>query len=193
VRTSKGTTFKNLDDVAVIDVETTGLNPSTGKIVSIAIVKSSLWTLCRQGKMESKFYETKINPGKKIPSSATAIHGITNDMVVDAGYFGDYAEEMLDFIDGRPLVAHNCDFDAEFIYQELKRIQKAKEFKMPLYCTMKRACYHLQKIEIYRNTISLVDACSHFGIDFNRTHFHDPLEDAVAALQLSGTFHALDA
>ena len=71
--------------LAIIDLETTGVNLGTDRIVEIAIVK-----IMPDGK---KLVKRKlINPEIPIPASTTEIHGITNEMVKDAPTFRHRSE-----------------------------------------------------------------------------------------------------
>ncbi len=100
-------------EFCILDVETTGLNPIAGdKICEIAIIKS----------VDSKKidrYEKLVNPGIKIPVSATAIHGIHDEDVEDAPYFLDIVEDIKRFLKGSVIVAHNARFDLGFLDAEL--------------------------------------------------------------------------
>ncbi|MBS1603593.1 MAG: 3'-5' exonuclease, partial [Bacteroidetes bacterium] len=72
--------------LAIIDLETTGVNLGTDRIVEIAIVK-----IMPDGK---KLVKRKlINPEMPIPAGSTDIHGITNEMVKDAPSFKQVANE----------------------------------------------------------------------------------------------------
>ena len=82
--------------IAFIDLETTGVNLSTDRIVEIAIVK-----LLPDGTKQNK--RKLINPQIPIPAQVTEIHGITNVMVKDAPTFKQVSNELKQFIE-------NCDF-----------------------------------------------------------------------------------
>lgn len=101
--------------LAFIDLETTGLNIQTDKIVEIAIVKIM--------PDEQKIAKRKfINPEIPIPAGSSAIHGITDDMVKDAPTFKQVANEIKQFL-------HNCDiggynsnrFDVPLLVEEFLR------------------------------------------------------------------------
>src|SRR5699024_1581397 len=66
---------------AVIDVETTGLDPERERIVEIAIVRADA-----QGR-PIDHWATRLNPG--IPMRATHVHGITDADVAGAPRFAD--------------------------------------------------------------------------------------------------------
>ena len=81
-----------LRPIAFIDLETTGINISTDKIIEIAIVK-----ILVDGTKVSK--RKLINPQMPIPESSTAVHGITNEMVKDAPTFKQVANEIKQFLE----------------------------------------------------------------------------------------------
>ena len=66
--------------IVFFDLETTGLNPATDRIVEMALVK-----LLPGGKRET--FVRRINPGRPIPAETTAIHGISDEDVKDAPEF----------------------------------------------------------------------------------------------------------
>ncbi|MFN0043717.1 MAG: PolC-type DNA polymerase III [Alphaproteobacteria bacterium] len=95
----------------VFDTETTGLRPRMGDaIVSIGAVALD----GRQILMEQKFDEL-VDPGRKIPSASTRIHGITDDMVVGKRPAASAIADFHGFCEGAVLVAHNAAFDLAFI------------------------------------------------------------------------------
>lgn len=57
-----------------LDVETTGRNPRTDRVVQIGIVRFERGA-------ETIGFGSYVNPGRPIPAEATAIHGITDEMV----------------------------------------------------------------------------------------------------------------
>lgn len=95
----------NEDHFVVLDIETTGFSPKTyAKIIEIAAVRVV------NGQITDKFH-TFINPGVKIPKKITDITGITNEQVKDKPYESQIIQELLTFINGAVIVAHNLKFD----------------------------------------------------------------------------------
>ncbi len=92
----------------VFDTETTGLYPGYDQLVEIAAVR------CRNGEMLDTF-ETLVNPEREIPAEATALHGITNEMVAEAPSGLDAVLSFFEFVVNDPLLAHNAPFDERFI------------------------------------------------------------------------------
>jgi DNA polymerase-3 subunit epsilon len=101
------------------DTETTGVKPDKDRIIEIAAFDPIL----------NKTFERLIHPGMPIPPEASAIHGITDDMVSDKDPFSIVGKEFLEFCSGNVvLIAHNNDaFDYHFLKQEFAR----NEIEMP--------------------------------------------------------------
>ena len=100
--------------LAVVDVETTGLDPSEDRVIEIGIVH-----MCR-GEVQDR-YELLINPGRPVPAEAQKITGISEDDLKDAPPFADIAEEVNKRLSDRVFVAYNLDFDRAFVKNELER------------------------------------------------------------------------
>jgi DNA polymerase III subunit epsilon len=102
--------------LAVIDLETTGINLSSDRIIEIAIVK-----ILPDGKKISK--RKLINPEMPIPPASSEIHGITNEMVKDAPVFRQVANELKQFIESCDLAGYNSNrFDIPMLAEEFLRI-----------------------------------------------------------------------
>jgi DNA polymerase III subunit epsilon len=101
--------------IAFVDLETTGVNISNDRIVEIAIVKV-LPDDTRQVKRKL------INPLMPIPSGASDVHGITDDMVKDAPSFKQVANELKQFLDNCDLGGYNSNrFDVPMLIEEFLR------------------------------------------------------------------------
>lgn len=64
---------------------------------------------------------TLVNPGRPIPAQASAVHGIGDLDVSFAPSFAEAGRELLSFIEGAVLVAHNAPFDLGFLRAECER------------------------------------------------------------------------
>ena len=101
--------------LAVIDLETTGINLSSDRIVEIAIVK-----IMPDGSRQVK--RKLINPEMPIPPGSTDVHGITNEMVKDAPTFKQAANEIKMFIANADLGGYNSNrFDIPLLVEEFLR------------------------------------------------------------------------
>ena len=108
--------------LAVIDLETTGIDLATDKIVEIAIVK-----LMPDGTTQKK--RKIINPQKPIPQASSNVHGITDEMVKDAPTFKQAANEIKQFLAGCDLGGYNSNrFDIPMLVEEFLR--SGLEFSM---------------------------------------------------------------
>src|SRR6201989_2427335 len=101
--------------LAFIDLETTGINLGTDRILEIAIVK-----LLPDG---SKSVKRKIiNPEMPIPKASTDVHGFTDEMVKDAPTFKQVAHELKQVLDGCDLAGYNSNrFDILMLVEEFLR------------------------------------------------------------------------
>ena len=107
---------------AALDVETTGLEPYSDRVLEIGIV---LFSFDSEGALvEGRTWQSLLNPGISIPASATAIHGITDFDVFASPFFRELAAELATLLEGRVMVAHNAPFDAGFISEEYSRLGK---------------------------------------------------------------------
>lgn len=97
------------------DLETTGVNIGTDKIVEISILK-----VFPNGNKESKTW--LVNPEVEIPKSASDIHGITNEKVVTEPTFKELAPKISEMIEGCDLAGFNSNrFDIPLLAEELMR------------------------------------------------------------------------
>ena len=87
--------FIRLDrPLAVFDIEATGLNPRTDRIVELSVVRVPV------GGGEPETRTWLLDPTVPIPIETTAIHGICDDMVKGCPTFADKADEILAFFRG---------------------------------------------------------------------------------------------
>lgn len=101
--------------LAVFDIESTGLNRQTDRIIDLAIIK-----LMPDGSREQKTY--RVNPGIPIPAESSAIHGITDDDVKDCPAFEAVAQQVADFIGDADLGGFNIiHFDIPMLLAEFAR------------------------------------------------------------------------
>ncbi len=99
------------------DLETTGVNVVTDRIVEIAILK-----LLPNGNKESKTW--LVNPGMPIPKGASDVHGITDDKVADAPLFKQLSGEIHHYIKDCDLAGFNSDrFDIPLLAEEFMRAE----------------------------------------------------------------------
>ncbi|MDP9434204.1 MAG: exonuclease domain-containing protein, partial [Actinomycetota bacterium] len=102
-----------LSEVAytVFDTETTGFHPDQGdEIVALGAVRVVNGRLLR-----SETFERLVDPGRRVPAAAIAVHGITNEMVQGQPPLEQVLPLFARFADGTVLVGHNVAFDLSFL------------------------------------------------------------------------------
>jgi len=99
---------------AVLDTETTGLDFTKDKIVSIAAVKISDLTL-----QEQEVLDELVNPERDIPWDSVKIHHITNEHVQNKQTLSEIESKVSSYLHECILVGHNVDFDVNFIRTSL--------------------------------------------------------------------------
>ena len=115
----------------IIDFETTGLSAMQGDRATevAAVVIDETGIIGR--------FQSLMNGGRRIPPFVQDLTGISNAMIRQAPRAEEVMRQLLDFIAGRPLVAHNAAFDHGFLGAELDRIGEA--CPTGLLCSMKVA------------------------------------------------------
>lgn len=146
-------------DYVVFDLETTGVRPDTDEIIEISAIKVLGHQVVDQ-------YTTLVNPKMPIPKSATAINGITDEMVRDAPELAQAMEGFLAFIENHILIGHNIHtFDMTFICNASMRLFGAgiaNDYIDTLY--MSRKC--LPQLSHHK----LTDISQHFHISTKGAH-----------------------
>jgi DNA polymerase-3 subunit epsilon len=100
------------------DLETTGVNTATDRIIEICMIKTDF-----EGNEIASFYSL-VNPGTGIEWRQEAIdkHGITPDMLEDQDRFEFIAKEVMDFIGDSDLGGYNAlYFDIPMLTEEFMR------------------------------------------------------------------------
>jgi DNA polymerase III epsilon subunit family exonuclease len=94
----------------VLDLETTGLSPTTDEIIEIAAIKVTL------GDERHLAMQTLVKPTRRVPSKITQLTGITQAMIDADGIELDSAlRQFMEFAGDLPLVTYNADFDIGFL------------------------------------------------------------------------------
>jgi len=101
-------------DFIAFDLETTGIQPKTDAVIEIGAVRF------RNAEAVGTF-STLINPGRPIPPEASAVNGITDDMVAGRAGIETVLTELADFCGELPLVAHNAPFDFKFLLTAVEK------------------------------------------------------------------------
>lgn len=158
----------------VFDTETTGLSPAKGdRLVEIGCIE-----LINRTETGNTFH-AYFNPECPMPPEAQAVHGLSDAFLADKPLFETRVEDLLDFLDDSPLVAHNASFDFAFLNAELGACGRLNIGMARMIDTlaMSRARHPGAKH-------SLDALCSRFGIDRSHRIVHGALLDAQLLSQV---------
>ena len=151
----------------VLDTETTGLDPTTHRIVEIGCLE--LINHVSSGRNFQRY----LNPERDIPPDAFDVHGLSEEFLSDKPLFVDVVDAFFDFIGESPLVIHNARFDIGFINAELGRIDRPGI----------EIARSIDTVELARRKqpgapANLDALCRRFGIDNSGRKNHGALLDA---------------
>ena len=146
-------------DYVVFDFETTGVSTYRDEIIEISALK------VKEHQVVETFSQL-VNPGRPVPPGASAINGITDDMVKDAPYLGQLLPEFMEFIGQEVLIGHNIRaFDLLFLNRaavELMSKEVCNDYIDTLY--LARTC--LPELPHHR----LTDLAAYFQISTEGAH-----------------------
>jgi DNA polymerase-3 subunit epsilon len=156
---------------AIIDLETTGGQPTQDRITELAIY-------LHDGEKIVDEYATLLNPGRGIPPFITQLTGITNDMVSDAPRFHEVARKVVEMTEGCVFVAHNVRFDYSFLKKEFADLGYNYFAQNPVHVRLSRSLIPGQP------SYSLGKLCANIGIPLEGRH--RAAGDARATAELFG-------
>jgi DNA polymerase III subunit epsilon len=154
---------------AIIDIETTGLNPKRDRITEVAI-------LIHDGEKTTDEFISLVNPEMRIPYRIRELTGISDKMVEMAPRFCEIAREVVEKTAGCIFVAHNVHFDYNFIREEFARL--GYHYERQLLCTKRLS----QKLMPGLRSYSLGNLCQ--SLDIRVEHRHRAFGDAKATVKL---------
>ena len=155
---------------AVVDIETTGLEPSEHQILQIALV------LCDSAGTVLGTWSTYVKPprwpfGRLGPRN---VHGITWWALRGAPDTRTALASLAERLAGRVFTAHNVDFDLTFLKLHAERTGVA----LPIESVVCTLTLSRSLDRSGSRSHRLVDLCEHYGVTLERAH--DALEDARA-------------
>ncbi|HEX6783242.1 MAG TPA: DNA polymerase III subunit epsilon [Sphingomicrobium sp.] len=158
----------------VFDTETTGLNPVGGdRMVEIGCVEIV-------NRIETgRHFHAYFNPDRDMPLEAEMVHGLSAIFLSDKPRFSEKVEELLDFIEDSPLVAHNAGFDFGFLNTELERCGRSA---VPLSRMVDTLTLARSKHPGAKHSLDAL--CIRFGIDRSHRVKHGALLDAQLLAQV---------
>jgi DNA polymerase-3 subunit epsilon len=157
---------------AVVDVETTGLDPAGTRMVEIAIVEMD-----RSGRRIDEFSTLLSIPGKG-PLGAEFIHRISRPMLATAPRFEDVAPTICERLSGRIIVGHVIAFDISHLRSEFTRAG----LSMPSLIESTLCTRDLARLVLPPGPKTLAACCEATGIEHEAAH--TALGDARATAEL---------
>ncbi|UYZ64153.1 exonuclease domain-containing protein [Hymenobacter weizhouensis] len=142
---------------AIVDLETTGGQPTQDRITEIAIY-------IHDGEKVVDEFSTLLNPGRPIPFFITQLTGITDDMVREAPKFHEVARKIVELTEGCVFVAHNVRFDYSFLKKEFADL--GYNYSRKTLCTVRLSRSLLPGQPSY----SLGKLCQNIGIPLHDRH-----------------------
>ena len=156
--------------LVMLDFETTGLSPDMGdRITEVAALRIV-------GGEVTERYVSLVNCGVRIPAFITALTGITQDMVDGAPPARQVVPELIDFIGGDMLSAHNASFDEKFLKAEGARLGRTTGHA-GLVCSLKLSRRLFPGLASYK----LGQLSRQLGIEFRGTAHRAEADAQVAA------------
>ncbi|MFH9819934.1 TerD family protein [Streptomyces sp. NPDC017230] len=147
---------------ALVDVETSGLVPRRDRVLSVAVV-----TLGPDGEQTGEF-STLLDPG--CDPGPVHVHGLTAERLRGAPAFEQVAERIGALLEGRVLVAHNAQFDYDFLAHEFARAG----LRLPV---ARRLCTLAlnRRVDPPTDDLRLGTLAAHYGVPQMKAH--DALDD----------------
>ncbi len=155
-----------IKDYICLDLETTGLDPKTDKIIEIGAIK------VLDGKIVDKFC-TFVNPGRMLSEKIVELTGICDEDLKGAPPIERVLPEFLAFSGDMCLLGHSILFDYSFMKKAVVNMEKKYTYERVGIDTLKISRKHLQDLESRR----LSYLCRYYQIEQKA---HRALEDAVA-------------
>lgn len=157
------------DSIVVVDIETTGLNPVTERIIEIGAVR------LRDDDIAEEF-DVLIQPGRALDSFIVQLTGITDEMLEKAPKREAALEEFMKFAGEEVLLGHHLSFDYSFLKRNI--VNMGGKFERSGIDTLKIARALLPDLE----SRSLESLCAYYGIV--NAHAHRACDDARATAEL---------
>lgn len=155
-------------NLAIVDVETTGMSAVYHRVIEIAIIRV-------EGNKIIDTFTSLINPRAFIPPIITHITGIRESDLTDAPEFYEVKHKVKKFLKGATFVAHNAWFDYSFIKAEFERVDIPFESKKCCTVRLSRRLYPEHRSHSLENII--------LRHNLTYKHRHRAYDDAHAVWQ----------
>lgn len=155
----------------ILDTETTGREHHLGhRVIEIGCLELI------NRKITGNFYHQYINPERDSEAGALAVHGLTQEFLMDHPLFAEIAAPFLEFIKGAQLIIHNAPFDIGFLDSELARHKKAHR-KITDHCSVLDTLVLARQMHPgQRNSLDAL--CKRYNVNNSHRELHGALLDA---------------
>lgn len=170
------------ESLAVLDTETTGVDPSTARVVSCTIA------LLTGGGEVAERYDWLLDPGVEIPSAAARVHGITTEVARKSGVeaavgIDQIVAQLANLTErGYPVVVYNAPYDLTILRAESARhgVQWLSDRSPAVEPVVVDPLIIDKEVDRYRKGKRTLEVVSqHYGVELGAAH--DAGEDAIAA------------
>ncbi|MBN1117364.1 MAG: 3'-5' exonuclease [Bacteroidales bacterium] len=162
--------LKLKNPIVFFDLETTGINVATDRIVEISYLK-----VYPNGNEETKTF--KVNPTIPIPKESSDIHGILDEDVKDSPTFAELAKTIANDLEGCDIAGYNSNkFDIPLLAEEMIRAEVDIDFK-------KRKLVDVQVIFLKKEPRTLTAAYKYY-CDKDLSNAHSAEADTHATYEI---------
>lgn len=159
----------------VLDTETTGMNRDGLIYVGHRIIEIGCVEVINR-RLTGRHFHVYIQPDMLVDPEAMAVHGISDEFLVDKPRFAEIADEFIDFIKGADLVIHNAPFDVGFMDQEFRFLNKRTQTTEEMSTVTDTLVMAKKMFPGKRNNLDVL--CDRYGIDNKHRVLHGALLDA---------------
>lgn len=161
---------KSYKRTVVLDTETTGLDAKSGhRIIEIGCVELS------ERRLTGNNLHIYLQPDREIDPGAMAVHGITNEFLIDKPRFAHIVDELQSYLAGAELIIHNADFDVGFLENEFSLCNKPMVLSQVCKVTDTLAMAR-QQFPGQRNNLDAL--CKRLGVNNSHRTLHGALLDS---------------
>lgn len=144
-------------NLAIVDIETTGMSAQFNRIIEIAIIR------VEKNKIVDTF-TTLVNPQTHVTPFIYNFTGITEEELKEAPVFEEVKDRVAELLADATFVAHNVRFDYTFVKNELKRL--GTPFKSKTCCTVRLS----RRLFPQHRSHSLESIIARYGFSFKSRH-----------------------
>lgn len=159
---------------AVVDFETTGINPETDRVIQLAAI-----VINGEGDIVESF-DTVVRPEspEQYIHGAEHVHGISVEQVAQGMPLRQALEKLWTISEGNVFTAHNAMFDINFLHAESQRVGLSN--KIDTYVDTLALARKIDQERTRKHSLQAL--CEHYGISLENAH--EAKADATATAEL---------